>query len=523
MPSAIYDTLTPDPPAPATVAALGRRLTAAAEHILPEFDRAGIPSLLARGVGVLADAVFRRVQANGRDDELWLALVALTAAFPDAEVFLACRRALGVSAPELALAAIFESMQSPYRNYDCLELDMVVVTDRVVVDVDFCAKYDHNSGIQRVVRETMSRWATQHEVEFGCWSAGDNALRELSPVERRRVVDWNAWKLIAEADRPADLPSFRPRLIVPFGTTVILPEVARQGYSPALASLAEFSSNQVGMVGHDTVPIVSADMVAENESEMFGKYLTIVKHADRIASVSASAGAEFEGFLHAVSAQHLPSATVRPVPLAIEVPQRSAMSTRAESLSGADTRTVEPLVLMVGNQEARKNNLAVIFAAEALWREGVRFRLRMIGGGKSHYTRLVDRYVARLTRMGRPIELWRGASDDVLVDSYRTAHFTVFPSLHEGFGLPAAESLAMGIPTVTSNYGSTAEIAAAGGALTVDPRDDGQLIDALRSLLTDEALHDRLVAEALARPSRSWNDYAADLWQELVVPLESDV
>ncbi|UFS57742.1 glycosyltransferase [Subtercola endophyticus] len=517
MPPALYDTLTPEAPSAATVAALGRRLVSAAEHILPPSEQAGIPSLLSRGVGVLADSVFRHVQISRSDDELWLALVALTAAFPHSDVFLACRRALGVATPERALAAVFESVQAAFRHFDSLDSDITIVTDRVVVDVDFCAKYDHNSGVQRVVRETMSRWAVSHDIELCCWSTGDNALRELSPVERRRVVDWNAWKLIAEADRPAEPPTFRPRIVVPFGTTVILPEVARQGYAPALACLAEFSSNRVGMVGYDTVPIVSADLVAENESEMFGRYLTAVKHADRIASVSASAGAEFEGFLHAAAAQNLPTAAVRPVPLAIEVPQRS------NAAAGSKGSGAEPLVLMVGNQEARKNNLAVIFAAETLWREGLRFRLRMIGGGKSQYTRLIDRYVARLTRLGRPIELWRGASDDLLVDSYGSARFTVFPSLHEGFGLPAAESLAMGIPTVTSNYGSTAEIAAGGGALTVDPRDDRQLVEAFRALLTDEALHDRLVAEALARPSRSWDDYAAELWSELVVPLERDV
>ena len=40
----------------------------------------------------------------------------------------------------------------------------------------------------------------------------------------------------------------------------------------------------------------------------------------------------------------------------------------------------------------------------------------------------------------------------------------VFPSVHEGYGLPVAESLALGTPVITTEYGSTAEIAAGGGA-----------------------------------------------------------
>jgi glycosyltransferase involved in cell wall biosynthesis len=95
----------------------------------------------------------------------------------------------------------------------------------------------------------------------------------------------------------------------------------------------------------------------------------------------------------------------------------------------------------------------------------------------------------------------------------------VFPSLHEGFGLPVAESLALAVPVVTSNYGSTAEIAREGGCLLVDPRNDDAIAAAMRKLLTDDHLHARLLAECLARTPRSWADYADELWTRAVIPL----
>jgi glycosyltransferase involved in cell wall biosynthesis len=113
----------------------------------------------------------------------------------------------------------------------------------------------------------------------------------------------------------------------------------------------------------------------------------------------------------------------------------------------------------------------------------------------------------------------RGIDDATLLRAYGNADFTVFPSLHEGFGLPVAESLALGVPVVTSNYGSTAEIAAGGGCLLVDPRDDDDLTDAMRRLLTDPALVEELRGQIARRPRRTWDDFAAELWNELVVPL----
>jgi glycosyltransferase involved in cell wall biosynthesis len=102
----------------------------------------------------------------------------------------------------------------------------------------------------------------------------------------------------------------------------------------------------------------------------------------------------------------------------------------------------------------------------------------------------------------------RGMSDDELWQLIRDASFTVFISLHEGFGLPVAESLACGTPVLTTAYGSQGEIAAGGGALTVDPRDDTAVVDSLRRMLTDQELLSRLRAEAAERPTDTWSEYA---------------
>jgi glycosyltransferase involved in cell wall biosynthesis len=176
-----------------------------------------------------------------------------------------------------------------------------------------------------------------------------------------------------------------------------------------------------------------------------------------------------------------------------------------------------PVVLSVGSLEPRKNHLGILFAAETLWREGLRFKLRFIGG--SGWGDEVPRRIAALRAAGRDIELDRSVTAAELDRAYRHARFTVFPSLHEGFGLPIVESLSHATPVITSNLGSMREIANSGGALVIDPTDDFALVDAMRVLLTDESMIAALRQQAGNRPLRTWEQYASELWDNLVAPL----
>jgi glycosyltransferase involved in cell wall biosynthesis len=81
-----------------------------------------------------------------------------------------------------------------------------------------------------------------------------------------------------------------------------------------------------------------------------------------------------------------------------------------------------------------------------------------------------------------------------------------------------AESLAFGTPVITTSYGSTEEIASTGGSLLVDPRDDEAIVAAMRKLLLDDDLVQELRDQIKARPLRSWQQYATELWDCLVQP-----
>jgi glycosyltransferase involved in cell wall biosynthesis len=80
---------------------------------------------------------------------------------------------------------------------------------------------------------------------------------------------------------------------------------------------------------------------------------------------------------------------------------------------------------------------------------------------------------------------------EVLRIFYDEAKIFVFPSLYEGFGLPPLEAMAHGTPVVTSNVSSLPEVVG-NAAVLVNPENVFEIMRALRRVLTDRALRDRM-------------------------------
>jgi glycogen synthase len=91
---------------------------------------------------------------------------------------------------------------------------------------------------------------------------------------------------------------------------------------------------------------------------------------------------------------------------------------------------------------------------------------------------------------------WTG--DDVLHSLYRIADLCVVPSLYEPFGLVALEAMASGCPCIVADTGGLREVVPGGRrvGLRFRARDSRSLARMAEQLLSDDALRDRLVAEA---------------------------
>lgn len=105
--------------------------------------------------------------------------------------------------------------------------------------------------------------------------------------------------------------------------------------------------------------------------------------------------------------------------------------------------------------------------------------------------------------------------DEDLVALYNLCKLFVFPSLHEGFGLPALEAIQCGKAVLASNTSSLPEVVGLPEAL-FDPLDETDISERIGLALTDHTFRARLEANALSRaPQFSWDATAAKAIQAL--------
>jgi alpha-1,3-rhamnosyl/mannosyltransferase len=94
---------------------------------------------------------------------------------------------------------------------------------------------------------------------------------------------------------------------------------------------------------------------------------------------------------------------------------------------------------------------------------------------------------------------------------FKGAQMFVLPSFEEGFGLPALEAMAAGVPVVASNRGSLPEVIGDAGLL-IDPDDSESLTDAMARVTTDASLRISCAQRGLQRARQfSWAQTARDV------------
>ncbi len=146
-------------------------------------------------------------------------------------------------------------------------------------------------------------------------------------------------------------------------------------------------------------------------------------------------------------------------------------------------------VLYIGTIEPRKNLTRLVEAFAAIAANDAEIQL-VIAGKRGWMTEGLFRRVAALGLGPRVIFTGFVAEQDKPALLAACTVF-VYPSLYEGFGLPALEALACGAPTITSNTSSLPEVVG-DAAVLVDPASTQALTEAIARLLASPQLRDGL-------------------------------
>jgi glycogen synthase len=165
-----------------------------------------------------------------------------------------------------------------------------------------------------------------------------------------------------------------------------------------------------------------------------------------------------------------------------------------EALRSRFAHPDERLVLLVGRLVYEKGFQHALEALPGLIERLGDVRFIVAGSGTAEQELRDQAQRLGLDRHGAFLG-WIG--DDVLHSLYRIANLTVVPSIYEPFGLVALEAMASGCPCLVADTGGLREVVPSEDVgLRFRSRDPASLGAMAERLLTDEALRDRLVAEA---------------------------
>lgn len=174
----------------------------------------------------------------------------------------------------------------------------------------------------------------------------------------------------------------------------------------------------------------------------------------------------------------------------------------------------DPYILYVGAAYPHKNLERLIIAFDKVIKNSTapiskKLKLVLVGKDDYFYQRLKD-LVKKLELIDQVVFTGQ-VSDQELVSYYQQALFLVFPSLAEGFGLPALEAINYGLPVAASSVYSLPEVLGEAGYY-FNPRQINEIESAIETMATDDKLRNELKVKGKEQIKRySWSKMARQI------------
>jgi glycosyltransferase involved in cell wall biosynthesis len=161
-----------------------------------------------------------------------------------------------------------------------------------------------------------------------------------------------------------------------------------------------------------------------------------------------------------------------------------------------------PAFLFVGGRGGYKNFLFLLRVFAKARQSNSKIRLRVAGAPLTQE----ELWQAHFLGVSQYVEAIVYPDEQQLINLYRSSVALVYPSLHEGFGIPPLEAMACRTLAITSNTTSLPEVVGDAGIM-LDPRNEDEWVDCLLKNASKNAQRDLFIKRGVERVRKfSWQD-----------------
>jgi glycosyltransferase involved in cell wall biosynthesis len=390
---------------------------------------------------------------------------------------------------------------------------------RIVVDLQGAQSASRFRGIGRyslALAHGIVRNAGAHEIWLvlnGGLPDAIAALRAafdgLVPQERIRVFDLPGQMAEHYAEQPSPTRAgemIREQFIAQLRPDAVLVTSLFEGYiDDTVASVGAFADGaDTAVVLYDLIPFLNpqAYLPTARQQAYYDRKIASLRRAGLLLAISDYSRQEAIDALGLEPDRVIAISTAvddRFQPGAVAAPALDALRQRF----GIRDRFI---MYAPGGFDARKN-LGGLITAHAALPAAIRDEHQLLIASKldARDRERFEQHAAQLGLRAGEVLFTDYVDDDTLVDLYRAATLFVFPSLHEGFGLPALEAMASGAIVIGADNTSIPEVIGCAEAL-FDAREPATIAAKIVQVLEDPAMQSRL-REHGARQARrfSWD------------------
>ena len=259
---------------------------------------------------------------------------------------------------------------------------------------------------------------------------------------------------------------------------------------------------------YDVIPLIERDVYLTPYplfQKSFSEKLNYMRKADSFLAISESSRLEAIKYLQVdmgrvVSVGAAVSGGFKP----IDIPKPDKFSLYQKF------RISRPFLMYSGGADDRKNHMRLIEAYASLDRHlRDQFQLVLVGGLPDSHREKFEACIGGIGLTTDDVVITGRVTDAELVQFYNLCHLYVFPSWHEGFGLPALEAMSCGAPVIGSNTTSVPEVIGRNDAL-FDPLDAQAIAAKITEVLRNDEFRADLSRHGLERAKCfSWDKSAA--------------